>query len=313
MRCGVSGTAHGDGTMPPVLPPFVAYLRVYQPLDAFDRAVRDTLRAAVRAGPLEAVHAGERERELWLRAQLAVPPRLLPAERADGSPARIPPDVLVLDPAQVPAAAGVTLGQGPLVCPLDVRYRAAAALLGFLATAPPPLRAAALPMTAESARGRAESVLAGVEPGMVHVLSSTWSVPLPWFALVDPAQRWLDATPRPASQRRVCWRAALPDAQRRASRAHDIVLRNLGEQGPARILADTEDWLEGFDPGSAVELDYGGLVQLIDDEALHADTSAVDVHAAVDALEAGDADEVARRYERLRDFWDEVAISQNHN
>lgn len=298
--------------MPLVPPPFVAYLRVYQPLSAFDDAVRDRLQAALDNGPLDPVHAGDRERELWLRAQLAAPPRLLPAEYADGSPSRALPDVLVLDPADVPAAAGGQLGEAPLVCPLDVRVRAAAALLGFLSTGSPPLRATALPVTPEAARGRAESVLGTVGPGTVHVLSSTWTVPLPWFALVDPPQRRLDPTRRPGPQRRVCWRAAIPDARKRVSRAHEIVLRNLGEEGPAKVLAETEGWLEDFDDGSAVELDYGGLVQLMDDESLHADTSAVDVHTAVDALEAGDADQVARSYERLRDFWSEVAALQGH-
>lgn len=299
--------------MPVVPPPFVAYLRVYQPLAAFDAAVRDSLQAAIDAGPLDAIRAGDRERELWLRAQLAAPPRLLPAERANGSPLRIPPEVLVLDPADVPQAGDTPLGKGPLVCPLDLRYRSAAALLGFLSSASPPLLAAALPVAAEAARGHAEAVLDGIDAGMVHVLSSTWSVPLPWFALVDPPQRRLDATPRPGSQRRVCWRTALPDARWRASRARDVLLRNLGEEGPARVLADTEGWLEGFDPGSAVELDYGGLVQLMDDEALQDDTSALDVHTAVYALEVGDADQAARCYERLHDFWGEVAALQGQN
>ncbi len=312
MRRGASGTGHVDATIPLVPPPFVAYLRVYQPLSAFDGPVRDRLQAALYAGPLDPVHAGDRERELWLRAQLAVPPRLLPTECADGSPSQALPDVLLLRPWDVPATPGEQPAQGPLVCPLDVRVRSAAALLGFLSTASPPMRASALPVRAEAARGRAESVLADVDPGTVHVLSSTWTVPLPWFALVDPAQRRLDATRRPGSRRRVCWRSAISDARTRVSRAHEIVLRNLGEEGPAKVLADTGGWLEDFDAGSAVELDYGGLVQLMDDEALHTDTSAVDVHTAVDALEAGDADKVAHCYERLHDFWSEVAALQGH-
>ncbi|MQA15411.1 MAG: hypothetical protein GEV09_14935 [Pseudonocardiaceae bacterium] len=293
-------------------PPFVAYLRVYQPLHAFDDAVRPALQAALDAGPVEPADAGGRERELWLRAQLAVPPRLLPAERADGSPSRATPDVLALDPADVPQRADAPVAAGPLVCPLDVRLRAAAALLGFVSTSSPALLSAALPVTAEAARGRAQSVLTGLEPGEVHMLSSTWRVPLPWFALVDPPQRHLDAAPRPDPARRVCWRVAMADARRRVSRAHDIVVRNLGEDGPAAILADTGRWLGEFDPQSAVELDYGGLVHLMDDEALHGDTSAADVHTAVEALQAGDADQVARSYEQLRDFWDEVAAAQDH-
>ena len=54
-------------------------------------------------------------------------------------------------------------------------------------------------------------------------------------------------------------------------------------------------WLEHFHPHSAVELDYGGLVQLLDDEELEADTSAADVNAIVDALEREDVEEIASR------------------
>jgi hypothetical protein len=85
------------------------------------------------------------------------------------------------------------------------------------------------------------------------------------------------------------------------------------DRGPAKVLSDTSDWLENFHPNSAVELDYGGLVQLLDDDELMADTSAEDVHAILDALEAGDTDEVTRRFHRLRTFWSDLAVRETHN
>jgi hypothetical protein len=62
-----------------------------------------------------------------------------------------------------------------------------------------------------------------------------------------------------------------------------------------------------------VELDYGGLVQLLDEDMLLGDTSAAEVHAIVDALERGDEDEVARRYESLRGFWSRLAAVEHQN
>ncbi|MEU5853422.1 hypothetical protein ABZ790_45030 [Saccharopolyspora shandongensis] len=289
--------------------PFVAYLRVYEPLSAFDSPLREELEAAVVQGPVDPFDAGLREQDVWLRSQLASPPRLLPGETADGAVAGIG-DVLVLDPADVPSAPAATVGPGPLVCPLDLRGRSAAALVGFLGDAEVPLRTAALQVPAEKAKVRATAVVSELAGGGVHVLSSTWTVPLPWFVLIDPAERCVFTEP---GRRRVCWRAAMADARRRVARAHSIGRKSIGEEGPTRILRETGRWLERFHPHSAVELDYGGLVQLMTSSDLDADTSAEDVHAIVDAMEADDAEDVATHYETLRDFWAEFAARERHN
>ena len=53
-------------------------------------------------------------------------------------------------------------------------------------------------------------------------------------------------------------------------------------------------------------------MQLLEDKDLLEDTSAADVNAIVDALEQGDAEEVALRYETLREFWGELARRERH-
>jgi len=297
-----------DGRVPQ---PFVAYLRVYEPLSAFDAPLAEKLRHVVEQGPLAHSAAGERERELWLRSQLAASPRLLPGELPNGSPDPAAPlDALTLDPADVPSDETSTVGPGPLVCPLDVRPRAAAALVGFMASATLPLREVALGLPPETVRSRASAVMAELSGGAVHVVSSTWTVPLPWFALFDPEAKHVVLAPRDDPARRVCWRVSMTDARRRTARAHSVARNALGEDGPVKVLRDTGRWLEHFHPHSAVELDYGGLVQLMDDETLLSDTSAEDVNDIVAALEASDAEEVAKRYERLRDFWAELAAHE---
>lgn len=290
-----------------VQPPFVAYLRVYEPLRAFPAQRRIRLQRAVLAGALDPTQVGAREREQWLRAQLALPPRLLPGERADGSVApEGPADVLALTVA--PAGAG----PAPLVCPLDVRPRGAAMLLGFLTSAPAALRVAVLTTEPSAAWARAEAVIGELGDAAVHMVSSTWTVPLPWFALVDQDARQMAALPRPDPARRVFWQVALPQARERAEQAYAITRRALGEDGPAAVLRDVGRWLEHFDTGSVVELDYGGLVQLMDDDLLESDTSAADVREALDALEAGDTEGVALAYERLLEFWAELAAFERH-
>lgn len=283
--------------------PFVAYLRVYEPLSALDAPLADKVKKALETGPVPRAEVGDRERELWLRSQLAK--KLLPGESSF--------DVMTISPAEVPTSDAARVGPGPLVCPLDLRARSAAALVGFLASSPPILQDAALNIAPETVRSRASAVMAELSGGAVHTISTTWTVPLPWFSMVDPAQRRVVlASAQDDPERQVSWRVAMADARRRVARALKVVKASLGDEGPAKILADTGRWLEHFHPHSAVELDYGGLVQLLEDKDLLEDSSAADVNAIVDALERDDAEEVALRYEALREFWGELARRERH-
>lgn len=291
--------------------PFVAYLRVYEPLSAFDSALSKRLRNVIETGPLARSAVSDHEREMWFRSQLSVPPRLFPGESASGEPStRSLYDLLVLNPGEVP---GVDPDNGPLVCPLDVMPRSAAALVGFLTTAHPSLREAAITGSVDDVRARAARVLAGQSAGAVHAVSTTWTVPLPWFVMFDAAHRRLILATREAKERECSYRATMSDARDRVAHAYELTIGTFGEQGPAKVLADTAGWLEHFDDNSVVELDYGGLVQLLDDEDLTTDSSCEDVNAIVAALEAGDAEEVAERFERLREFWGELAIRERFN
>jgi hypothetical protein len=221
--------------------------------------------------------------------------------------------VLVLQTAEVPASETATVGPGPLVCPLDLRPRSAAALVGFLATTGIVLRKAVLSTDADRARGHATEVMAAAGATAVHVISSTWTVPLPWFAIVDPADRHIVLAGDEGADREVYWRCAMADARRRIASAYATTKENLGDEGPAVILRNTGRWLEQFHPHSAVELDYGGLVQLLDDDALLEDTSALDVQAILAAMESGDTDELNARYEKVREFWARLAAKERFN
>jgi hypothetical protein len=291
--------------------PFVAYLRVYEPLSAFDAPSSNRLRNVIETGPMTRSVVADHEREMWFRSQLSVPPRLFPGESATGGASpRTAFDVLVLNPKDVP---GADPAGGPLVCPLDVMPRSAAALVGFLTTAHPSLREAAITASLESVRAHAARILSEQSTGAVHAVSTTWTVPLPWFVMFDAAQRRLVLATRNAKERECSWRATMADARSRVARAYELTIGTFGEQGPAKVLEDTAGWLEHFDDKSVVELDYGGLVQLLGDEDLTGDSSCEDVNAIVTALEAGDAEEVAERFERLRDFWGDLAIQERFN
>ncbi|MQA07806.1 MAG: hypothetical protein GEU98_04475 [Pseudonocardiaceae bacterium] len=303
-----------------MLRPFVAYLRVYEPVSAFGPELSAQLREAVAATRVTRASAAEREQQLWLRSQLSAPTRMLPGELPDGraSPSALR-DVLVLQTSDVPPAAKtaegdtIVVGPGPLVCPLEIRARSAAALVNFIGSAHPALREASISPPLDTVRAHASSALGEVTGSAVHVLSSAYSVPLPWFTLVNPAQRQLLLSDRQDPERQVVFRAAMGDARRRIDHAQRLVSETFGDQGPAKMLTDTQQWLEKFHPHSAVELDYGGLVQVMSDEALADDNSAEEVHTMVTALENGDAEQVAQCFERLREFWGEVAARERVN
>lgn len=294
-----------------MLEPFVAYMRVYEPLSSFESPRREKLAEALQQGPVDPLSVGAREQHRWLRTQVSIRPRLLPCEAVDGS-AQGPDEVLSLDAADVPAEEGSEVGPEPLVCPLDLRGRSAAALVGFIGSAEVPLRAAALTEPEDTAKSRASAVVSELSDGAVHIISSTWTVPLPWFAVIDPEQRTVRHDEHGRVER-LFWRTAMTDARRRVSRAHTVTRNMLGDEGPPKILRETGRWLERFHPHSAVELDYGGLVRMMSREELEADSSAEDVHAIVDAMELGHTNEVGERYEALREFWADLAAHERFN
>lgn len=296
--------------------PFAAYLRVYEPLLALGDPPDERLLEAVEAARLDRSVAGEREQALWLKSQHVG--RLLPAELADGRAApSLFTDVLVLDPDDVPEGEHGDADAGPLVCPLEIRARSAAALVTFLGDAHPALKNAVLDaggVPVEALRSRATAAIGDLSTSAAHTLSTTWTVPLPWFVLFDPGMRRVKlGKGRYDPEREVSWRTTIADARHRARDVGDLLEATFGDSAPGRVLNETRRWLDNFHAGSVVELDYGGLVQLFADSILQADTTAEEVHDILDALRTGNVDELAELFADLRDFWGDLASRERGN
>ena len=73
----------------------------------------------------------------------------------------------------------------------------------------------------------------------------------------------------------------------------------MADEGIAEGIEDLGRWLEEFHPRSLVELDYGGLVHLLDDAELTQDESARDMAAALRHLADGDGAAAAAAYQRM--------------
>jgi len=308
-----------------IMLPCAAFLRVYEPLSAFSPAERPRWEAYAAASnrPRRAA-ALEAERAEALRRIIALPPIVAPAQESPH--------------AYVRWADGITY-----VCPWQTRLRSWLALGRLRATAGPWLADAFAPGQAQQAAedyARWESK--GVPP-RVYIQSSTWSVPMAWFVPFAPTERWLvlgSAADRDskgpataAATRTLIYVTAMAQARRRVARALAAVRRasalrpkstgrtkgpGQGGEAPAtatmiRVNAELEEvgrWLEEFHPHALVELDYGGLVQLLDDDALRADQSVAEVSAAVGALASREYELATATYRRLRARWRELEAIQ---
>ena len=255
--------------------PYAAYLRVYEPLSAFSEA----------------------DRERWA-AYASSPDRPRRAHALEAEQAEALGRLIALPPVAAPA------------CETSAPLLAAAFAPGEVARA-----------SRDFARwqGRVSSL-------RVFVQACTWSVPAVWFAPFAPEERWLVLGPAaepegrgPATAsatRTLIYATAMPHARRRVAHALAAVRRAqaAGLTGqpehsePASAPAYSElveigRWLEEFHPHSLVELDYGGLVHLLNDAALRADHSVAEVSAAIRALDDNEAELAAAMYQRLHSRW----------
>jgi hypothetical protein len=275
-----------------VPPPYVAHLRVYEPLAAFQGAEQERWRRYAAEGGAPEVRAGALlERAAATRALVGL---------------RLPADGEV-DHAYVAAVDGVTV-----VCPWSLRERMAEAAIGAAEGVSDLLAEAFVP---PALRAEAESVLAhrrasDVEP-RTHVVAATWGVPVRWFALFGDDERTLVLH---SGRRSLTYRTEMSRARRRAARALSVLRRSLGEGvGVVDAVEGMARWLEEFHPRSLVELDYGGIAGLLDDDALRADHSAADVAATLAALAAGDGAEAGRAYERVMTRWRDTESAERVN
>jgi hypothetical protein len=270
-----------------------SYLRVYEPLSAFDRRSQAYWRRYVHSGRAVTPQDGPgRQRTAVLEALGANWTRL----------PDLPDDAYVLE------AEDTTL-----ICPWNLRVRVAKAALEARDGVPAVLADAFVP---PALAGLARAVVSdwkateSAEPPRQHELISTWSVPLRWFVLVDPAERVLELT---AEQRTLRYRTEISKARRRAHRALSVLRRSVGDVPISEAVEESTRWLEEFHPRSVVELDYGGLALVLPEEKLRADDSPALVAQGLTALSNGDADAATAAYEQLVERWRLVHLLERCN
>ena len=221
--------------------------------------------------------------------------------------------------AYVRYADGITY-----VCPWQTRLRCLLAYDRMLSTTGAPLSG---PVPAGDGDDQAMAALARLEDAgprgastRLHIQASVWTVPLAWFVPFAAAERWLSLGPgrgwaeaqavAPAT-RALVYTTPMSRARRRVARSL-AALRSLPAASgnavwePSRTEGDLVEvgrWLEEFHPYALVELDYGGLVYLVSDDALCSDQSVAEIRAAIDGAAKGEWEPAAAMYMRAHSRW----------
>ena len=275
---------------------FASYLRVYEPLTAFDRARQVFWRRYAQEGRAQGLVEGPvRQRTAVLEALGAGWTRL----------PDLPDEAYVLE-----------WGESLLVCPWNLRLRVAEAALNARDGVPSVLADAFVPpVLAGQARAIVEDWRSGakvLEHGVprVHEQIATWGVPLRWFVFVDLDEREISLEP---GGRTLRYRTEISKARRRAHRGVSVLRKSLGDAPITEAVEEGTRWLEEFHPRSIVELDYGGLVTLLPDDDLSRDDSPGLVAAGLSALSRGDVEAASAAYEKLVERWRAVQLLERCN
>lgn len=275
---------------------FAAYLRVYEPLAAFDRDRQRYWRKYLDEGRAVGSAEGPGRQRVAVMEALGAGWSRLP---------QLPEDAYVL-----------STESAVLICPWNLRVRVAEAALMARDGVPAVLADAFVPPVLA---GLAKSVLSDFRGGArildhglprLHEHVATWGVPLRWFLFVDFEEREVSTE---AGRKTLRYRTEIGQARRRAHQGLAILRKTMGDVAITESVAEGTRWLEEFHPGSMVELDYGGLVHLFSDEALLADDSPRLVAEGLSALSRGDGDAATEKYERLVDRWREIQLMERCN
>lgn len=257
-----------------------AFLRVYQPLDAFERD----------------------EQRHWERYLLDRLPAPLPRQRYHDLPGE--GGLGLLTPA-LEEHADVLVHEGrTYVSPRRIRMRVLASILTFNEEKPLELWDQYLAKGVVKKARRDLKRLRRRDPSAItFVQQSSWHVPIRWFAFFDDDERWIGEDG--FGRTRLRYRTPIRKAIRRAGDAIPVLRRS--ELGPiGELILDLHQWLVLFDRHSIVELDYGSLCDFLTWDELDNDRSVRDVREALEALHVNEFPRSAQIYQGVIGRWAEV-------
>ncbi len=261
-----------------------AYLRVYQPLEAFSPEERaQWLEEPVQEQARDALVS-----KLWL-IRAALPDESMFGGPAGGAFIRRTEDAV-------------------MVCPWRTNLRMLAGLLAFRNSVPDEIAEAFVPET-EARRAAHELASLGEEHPEIrsHILHANWHVPLRWFVAFDDGERILTED---KDGLRVRYETSLTAATQRLARAVGILEGTWIEDSVVAAVRELHEWLDDFATDGMLELDYGTVAGMFTDDDLVEDRSASEVSSCLAALESEDLLRAGRIFGSLTDRWTEARAKE---
>jgi hypothetical protein len=272
--------------------PYAAYLRVYEPLSAFEESEAARWASYARAGTTGTDTVTTlREEQLQSLTSVLQPNGLAAPSRFDDSAYLLWADDRVF------------------VCPHDIRLRSWLALAELIDEIGDQQLRLLSPGSLEHVNPDFMSWRSKHPDAVPHIRQQTWHVPPSWFLLVDPEQREQYHVDDQASVR---YRCPIVQARRRMGSAFAVVRRAFADEPVVDVLSALGSWLESFHPHSWIELDYAGVALLLGDR-LEGERSCADVAEAVGALSRGDVADATAAYERVIEQWRSVRMNEHAN
>ncbi|MFL6112117.1 MAG: hypothetical protein ACJ786_12295 [Catenulispora sp.] len=277
--------------------PYMAYLRIYEPLAAFPAGERREWETWLARNPAGPTLVDEQSRSL--RALVAVPPIAVPENEER-------------------VAYVLPGGAGPLLCPWQSRLRSWLALTELRAVHGDGGVRLFWPQRVLDRADREYDRWWAEDPeALPHILTSSWQIPIRWLVLF----RQEDGIA--SEDLSLYFRTPMSEARKRCARALRALKRALGDGPLVEAVQTLGMWLEEFHPLSTVELDYGGLMGLLVTQGavgaderqggVVMDCSVRYVAEGLAALAQGDDAAVTSAYLRYRVKWDAVRLLARAN
>ncbi len=262
------------------LTPYVASLRVYEPLESFDQ---DTQALWINLPTLSQTKRNESEGAIK---------RLVLFEHLHS----LEPDAHCLD-----------RDGKRFVSPWSIKIRSKVAMQAFRNSVPTSIFPFFIPADLENSI----DVEIEFEDKVPHVISERWMIPPRWFSLFRPDERLFGCQD---DQMFCTYRTEVAKAKERCVETHRIVRTAFGVGSVEAEISELLDWLNVFHENSLVELDYGGLATFVESSllangggGLRDDNSVEDVMESLSGLASGDGVLAGEAYGRLVRRWRQIA------
>ncbi|WP_434995732.1 hypothetical protein [Arthrobacter sp. Ld5] len=261
--------------------PYVSYLRIYEPLDAFSDAQQ---LAILEQRSRERELTEEMEHEQSLRRILRTVSDPFPHHESD-----------LVRVTHFPSLNGTTT---PYYCPNQLAVRTALAAESLDQSLRGPLIDVLVPEIAREAhQARLDPDTFADSVARLHTRSATWGVPFAWFALIheDDLTEVVEDDGRVSTVRIT---ARIGDCIDRGRRSIAQLAVGAPEMDLLDELTEIVEWLEIFRRDAVVEVDYGPVA-----DRVFPDDSPMDVRLGIESLAEADMMGAAASYRRLASRW----------